>query len=84
MRFEAEILVTLKDGVRDPQGSAIDTVLKRTGMEEDAQVQVGKIFTFNVTSENEAEAREKVDKICQDILLNPVLETYKIGRLKQI
>ena len=84
MRFLAEVLVTLKNGVRDPQGAAIDTVLKRTGMEENAGVQVGKIFTFTVTAESENNAREKVNKICEDILLNPILECYRIGRFEQL
>ena len=84
MRYLTEILVTLKEGVRDPQGSAIDTVLKRIGIEEDAGVQVGKVFTFTVTADNEGSAREKINKICEDILLNPVLESYRIGRLEKV
>lgn len=84
MKYEAEILITLKDGVRDPQGAAIDTVLKRTGLEDDANVRAGKLFRLNVSAENTETAKEKVNKICEDLLLNPVLESYKIGRLEKL
>ena len=84
MRFKAEILVALKDGVRDPQGAAIDTVLKRTGVEESAEVHVGKYFTVTVTAEDESGAMEKVARICEDILLNPILESYRVGRFEKL
>ncbi|OGI23549.1 MAG: phosphoribosylformylglycinamidine synthase, purS protein [Candidatus Melainabacteria bacterium RIFOXYA12_FULL_32_12] len=84
MKYLAEVLITLKEGVRDPQGAAIDTVLRRVGIEENAGVQAGKSFTFSVTADNEELAREKVNKICEDILLNPILESYKIGRFEQL
>jgi phosphoribosylformylglycinamidine synthase subunit PurS len=82
MKYIAEVLVSLKDGVRDPQGSAIDTVLKRTGMEVGSEVHVGKFFTLTVSAENEPEARKKLAKICEEVLLNPILESYRIGRLE--
>ncbi len=79
-KYKADIIVTLKNGVRDPQGTAINTVLKRTGMQEEAKVQTGKYFTLNVTGECEENARKKLDAICQEVLSNPVLERYTIER----
>ncbi len=83
-KYKADITVTLKNGVRDPQGAAIDTVLKRTGVEESAEVQTGKFFTLSVTGENEAKAKIKLDAICEEVLSNPVLESYKIERFAEV
>jgi phosphoribosylformylglycinamidine synthase len=83
LKYEADIVVTLKNGVRDPQGSAIETVLKRTGMEENPAVSVGKFFSVVVNGENEAQAKEKLNEICQEVLSNPILEKYKIERFEK-
>ena len=83
-KYKADIIVTLKNGVRDPQGSAIDIVLKRTGSQDEADVKVGKFFTLSVTGQDEAAAKEKLDKICEDVLSNPVLETYKVERFTEV
>ena len=84
MKYKAEVTVTLKNGVRDPQGAALDTVLKRTKIEEDSNVNVGKYFSFTVTAENEQEAEKKAHHICEDVLSNPILESYKIGRFEKL
>jgi phosphoribosylformylglycinamidine synthase len=83
-KYKADVIVKLKNGVRDPQGTAVDTVLKRTGLEENAQVQVGKYFALSVSGNTEAEAREKLNKICEDVLSNPVLERYEVERLMEV
>lgn len=83
-KYKAEVIVTLKNGVRDPQGSAVDTVLKRIGMEEESHVNVGKYFTLNVSAEDDSKAQEKLNKICEDILSNPVLEKYRIERFERV
>ncbi len=83
-KYKADIIVSLKNGVRDPQGAAVDTVLKRTGMEEDATVQTGKFFTLSITGEDETSAKSKLNVICEEVLSNPVLETYKIERFSEV
>lgn len=83
-KYKADIIVTLKNGVRDPQGAAVDTVLKRTGVEEEAEVQTGKFFTLSVTGEDETGAKDKLKAICEEVLSNPVLETYKIERFSEL
>lgn len=84
MKYCAEIIVTLKNGVRDPQGAAVDTVLRRTNIEETADVKVGKYFTLNVNANNEDDALDKINHICNDVLSNPILESYKIGRFEKV
>lgn len=83
-KYKADVIVKLKNGVRDPQGTAVDTVLRRTGFEEMAEVQVGKYFTLCVTGQNDSDAKEKLNKICEDVLSNPVLESYKIERFTEV
>jgi phosphoribosylformylglycinamidine synthase len=83
-KYKADVIVTLKNGVRDPQGTAVDTVLRRTGLEENAKVQVGKFFTLSVTGTNEIDARDKLSKICEDVLSNPILESYEVERFLEV
>jgi len=83
-KYKADIIVTLKKGVRDPQGTAVDMVLKRTGLAENAEVQVGKFFTLSVSGNNESDARNKLNKICEDVLSNPVLESYEVERFLEV
>ena len=84
MRYRADIVVTLKNGIRDPQGSAIETVLKRTGMESQPAVSVGKYFSVTVTGTDGQDARGKLESICTEVLSNPVLEMYTIERFEEM
>ncbi len=83
-KYKADIIVTLKNGVRDPQGAAVDMVLKRTGMEDSAGVHTGKFFSLSITGEDEASVKAKLNTICEEVLSNPVLETYKIERFSEV
>lgn len=82
MKYKANVVVTLKDGVRDPQGSAIATILKRTNIEKEPNVGVGKFFTIEVDGDNEEKAQEKLQYIAQEVLSNPILEKYEITRFE--
>jgi phosphoribosylformylglycinamidine synthase len=78
VKYKADVTVTLKDGIRDPQGAAIETVLKRTGME--AGVSAGKFFSVSVDGASEDDARLKLETICREVLSNPVLEKFEIEK----
>jgi len=82
-KYKADVIVTLKNGVRDPQGSAIETVLKRTNMENAPEVSVGKFFSLVIDGENEQDAKTKLENICQEVLSNPILEKYRIERFEK-
>lgn len=84
MKYKADVIVTLKNGVRDPQGSAIATVLKRMGIEKEPNVGVGKFFTLNIESENEKMAKAKLEHIAGEVLSNPILERYEIKRFEAL
>ncbi len=84
MKYKADVVVTLKDGIRDPQGSAIATVLKRIKIEENPNVGVGKFFTIEVEGTDEASAKAKLDHIASEVLSNPILEKYEVTRFEAI
>lgn len=82
--YKADIIVTLKDGVRDPQGSAIETVLKRIGLEKEPKVNVGKFFSIKLEGSNIDNAKSKLEQIAHEVLSNPVLEKYEILRFEEL
>lgn len=84
LRYKADIVVTLKEGIRDPQGNAIETILKRIKFEESSKVNVGKFFTLEIEEKDEASAKLKLERIADEVLSNPVLEKYEITRFEAI
>lgn len=83
MKYFAEVIVTLKNGIRDPQGSVVETILKRMGVDDDAKITTGKYFTITINADDAKSAEAKVNQVCSEILANTVLESYKIMRLEE-
>jgi phosphoribosylformylglycinamidine synthase len=73
---KANIKVTLKAGVLDPQGKAIESALASLGFDGINEVRQGKYIEVDLADADEASAREKVDRICRDLLANTVIEKY--------
>ena len=73
--------ISLKEGVLDPEGQAIKTSLSNLGFENLNDVRTGKqiILDFEKLEENEAVLKAK--KMCEDLLVNTVIEKYKINIL---
>lgn len=78
MKFRAKVIVKLKDTVKDAKGGAVSAVLKRIGLENDANVRIGKFFEFEILAPDKIEANKKLENICTEVLVNPVVETYEI------
>lgn len=76
MLFKAEVKVSLKQGVLDPQGSAVEGAVKALGYSGVPQVRIGKFIEVWVESSSEAEARKTIDELGRKILSNPIMETY--------
>ena len=74
--------ISLKEGVLDPEGQAIKTSLSNLGFENLNDVRTGKqiILDFEKLEENEAVLKAK--KMCEDLLVNTVIEKYKINILR--
>lgn len=74
--MKANIKVTLKAGVLDPQGKAIESALASLGFDGINEVRQGKYIEVDLAETDEERAREQVDRICRDLLANTVIEKY--------
>ena len=75
----ARVSVTLKSGVLDPQGKAIEGALQALGVEGIASVRQGKLFDIEVGESDPARARALVEAACDKLLANLVIETYAVA-----
>ena len=73
-----KIIVTLKKGVLDPQGKAIQQTLNGMGFNDIKDVRQGKYFDIKINETDETKAKNKVDEMCKKLLANLVIEDYKI------
>ena len=76
--MKIKVIVTLKNGVLDPQGKAIQQTLNGMGFSEVNEVRQGKYFDIEVDDTDENKAKTKVDEMCKKLLANLVIEDYKI------
>jgi phosphoribosylformylglycinamidine synthase subunit PurS len=76
--FSFEVLVTLKDGLSDPQGKAVESALPALGWSNVAHVRVGKHIRLDVDAEDAASARTQVDEMAARLLSNPVIEDARV------
>ena len=76
--MKIKVIVTLKNGVLDPQGKAIQQTLNGMGFSEVNEVRQGKYFDIEVDDADENKAKTKVDDMCKKLLANLVIENYKI------
>jgi phosphoribosylformylglycinamidine synthase len=76
--MKARIKVTLKNGVLDPQGKAIEHALGAMGFGSVESVRQGKYLELEIAETDEARAREVVRTMCEKLLANTVIENYDI------
>ncbi len=74
--------ISLKEGVLDPEGQAIKTSLSNLGFENLNDVRTGKQIILNFENLEENEAVLEAKKMCEDLLVNSVIEKYKINILR--
>ena len=74
--MKARIFVTLKEGVLDPQGQAIQGALGALGFEGISSVRQGKVFDVELADPADAEAR--LNAMCEKLLANTVIENYRV------
>jgi len=75
--MRATVLVRPKPGILDPQGDAVESALEHLGFAVSG-ARVGKVVDLEVTASNPAEARAQVEKMCEQLLANPLIESYEI------
>ena len=76
--MKVKVIVTLKNGVLDPQGKAIQQTLNGMNFSNVKEVRQGKFFEINVNENNEEKAKTQVEEMCKKLLANLVIEDYKI------
>jgi phosphoribosylformylglycinamidine synthase subunit PurS len=76
--MRARVLVNLKRSVIDPQGKAVRGALNTLGYTQVQDVRQGKSFEIDLEGSDAASCQQEVDAMCQKLLVNPVIEEYKI------
>ena len=76
--MKVKVIVTLKNGVLDPQGKAIQQTLNGMNFDKVSDVRQGKFFEIEIKENDESKAKSLVDEMCKKLLANLVIEVYKI------
>ena len=79
MKFS--VTVTLKKDVLDPQGKVVQNTLVNLGMENLKHIRQGKYFEIEINEKDPAKAEKNIDAMCKKLLVNLIIENYKINKL---
>jgi phosphoribosylformylglycinamidine synthase PurS subunit len=75
--MKATVLVRPKQGILDPQGQAVESSLRQLGFSV-GEARVGRVVDLEVESADPAAARAEVERMCEQLLANPLIEIYEI------
>ncbi len=75
--MKATVLVRPKPGILDPQGQAVESSLRHLGFDV-GEARVGRLVDVDVATDDEAEARAQIERMCEQLLTNPLIESYEI------
>tara|TARA_B100000886_G_scaffold185128_1_gene127019 strand:+ start:9372 stop:9662 length:291 start_codon:yes stop_codon:yes gene_type:complete len=75
------VTVTLKKNVLDPQGKVVFNTLENLGIENLKSIRQGKYFQIEINEEDKTKAENKVDEMCKKLLVNLIIEDYKIDKI---
>jgi phosphoribosylformylglycinamidine synthase subunit PurS len=78
---KATVLVRPKPGILDPQGEAVGSSLRQLGFEVD-EARVGRVVDLELRGSDPAEARDQLERMCEQLLANPLIESYEIAVLE--
>ena len=78
MKYAFEVLVSLKPGLADPQGKAVQSALPSLGWTNVTEVRVGKHVAVTLEAGDEAAARRQVEDMAERLLSNPVIEEFQV------
>lgn len=76
--MKARVTVTLKEGVLDPQGKAIEGALRSLGVEGVTSVRQGKVFDIEIATQDALGAKAVLKNACDKLLANTVIENYRV------
>jgi phosphoribosylformylglycinamidine synthase subunit PurS len=75
--MRATVLVRPRPGILDPQGQAVESSLRHLGFAV-GEARVGKLVELEVDAADEADARRQLERMCEQLLANPLIESYEI------
>jgi phosphoribosylformylglycinamidine synthase len=75
--MRATVLVRPKEGILDPQGQAVESSLRQLGFSV-GEARVGRVVDIEVEATDAAGARAEVERMCEQLLANPLIESYEI------
>jgi phosphoribosylformylglycinamidine synthase subunit PurS len=75
--MRATVLVRPKGGILDPQGEAVERSLRQLGFEV-GEARVGRVIDLEVDAPSAEEARSQLERMCENLLANPLIESYEI------
>jgi phosphoribosylformylglycinamidine synthase subunit PurS len=75
--MRATVLVRPKAGILDPQGQAVESSLRQLGFAV-GEARVGRVVDLEVETSDPAQARAELERMCQQLLANPLIESYEI------
>jgi phosphoribosylformylglycinamidine synthase PurS subunit len=78
VRFVVELMVSLKDGLLDPQGKAVEGALPALGWENVEQVRVGKYIRYVIDAPDSEAALQQTHRMAERFLSNPVIEDFRV------
>jgi len=78
VRLRFEVIVTLKEGLLDPQGKAVQDALPTMGWTNVTDVRVGKHVRLTIDTPDETAARAEVERMAHELLSNPVIEDFRV------
>jgi phosphoribosylformylglycinamidine synthase PurS subunit len=82
--MKLRVLVRLKPGIMDPQGTAIQRALIGLGFSDLADLRVGKVIEMEIEAPSVEGARARAEEMCRCLLANPVLEDYVVESVPEV
>ena len=80
-KLKFSVTVTLKKDVLDPQGKVVQNTLLNMGMESLQNIRQGKYFEIEINDKDDVSAKQKIDEMCKKLLVNLIIEDYKINKI---
>lgn len=78
VRFQIEVRVTPREGIVDPEGHTIGQALGNLGYRGVHHVKAGRLLRFELEADDADEARSSVNRMCEELIANPVIERYEV------
>ena len=81
-KYQARIYVTLRSSVLDPAGTAVESGLQQMGYTEVKSVRIGKYIEMQLSANDESQAKQHLDEMCDRLLANTTIENYRFELTK--